>query len=415
MPHQSIYHESLRFNDHQLFMDAVPLHQIAVEVGTPTYVYSLKRLLHNYDTLQDAFGDYECDIHFSAKANNNLTLLRTLIQHGAGVDTVSAGEIYCALQAGAKPEDIVFAGVGKTPAELRYAVEQNIGWVNIENTLEAHLLNEIAGELGKTMRVAVRYNPEVEANTHKHIATGHGGAKFGLTAHAVRDLWDRRAQLPHLSFEAIHIHIGSQLGDTLATQKAVHYVLELIRDYPFIQTINIGGGFPVAYKDGVDLPSPADFARDLVALKPYHIILEPGRSIVADAGILLSQVTYIKQHGGNQFLILDTGMTELIRPALYSAHHEIVPLTKTPAPVEAYTVVGPICETTDVLSQECLLPTQQAGDYLALLTAGAYGRVMMSRYNARLNPAEVAIGLEGQSWSVVRRRDTFEDLLRSEI
>lgn len=406
-------HAALAYKAGQLCLDDVPLADIARAVGTPAYVYSLPRILGNLGRIRAAFPDAE--IHFSAKSNHNLPVLRALVEAGAGIDAVSAGEIALALAAGAQAGDIVFAGVAKTEAELRYAVQQGIGWVNIENVDEADLLNEIAaGEGCEPVRVALRYNPEVAANTHPHIATGHSAAKFGLNADDVRALLARRAALAHLRIEGLHVHIGSQLHDTLATAEAVRHALALMEHEPGITTLNLGGGFPAAYAGGEALPTPADFAAAVLPLlhgRGLKLLLEPGRSLVADAGVLLTQVLYIKDQGDQRFVLADAGMTELIRPMLYEAQHAIVPLVEAEA-VQSVIVAGPVCESTDVLGRAVRLPEVRRGDLLAVLTAGAYGMVMASNYNARLRPPEIVIEGDGRTWREARRRETLDDLRR---
>jgi diaminopimelate decarboxylase len=393
----------------------VPLAQIARAYGirTPVYVYSRRRILANLERVRTAFPDAE--IHFSAKSNHNLAVLRALIEAGAGIDAVSTGEIQLALAAGAKPADIVFAGVAKSEAELRYAVREGIGWINLENVGEADLLNDIVDdERLEPVRVALRYNPEVAANTHPHIATGHSAAKFGLNADDLRDLLARRAALPNLRIEGLHLHIGSQLRDTAATAEAVQHALTLIEEAPFIHTLNLGGGFPVAYAGGDTLPTPADFAAAVLPLlreRGLKLLLEPGRSLVADAGVLLTQVLYIKDQGEQRFVLVDAGMTDLIRPMLYDAQHAIVPVTEAEA-TQTVIVAGPVCESTDVLGRAVSVPKVQPGDLLAVLTVGAYGMVMASNYNARPRPPEILIEDDGQSWREVRRRDHIDDLLR---
>jgi diaminopimelate decarboxylase len=443
-----VLNDSIHYRENTLCCDDVPVPEIVAGAGTPVYVYSLRRALDNFRRIQAAFAALNAHIHYSAKANGSLALMRVLIGAGAGIDAVSGGEIYRALLAGASPESIVFAGVGKTADELRFALERSVGWFNVENVEECRLLNDIAGELGKTARVALRLNPDVWAQTHPHIATGHGGAKFGLTAETVVSLLARQAEYPHLQFAGIHVHIGSQLHDTGATQQAVRAALEVIAPYPAIRTVDIGGGLPVAYQPGESLPSAESFASSLMSLlKSYDVILEPGRSIIADAGMLVTRVLYVKRQGGQTFVIVDAGMTELIRPALYGAKHEIVSVTpppahngtETPPPAPPRTrrgekegddpkkmewshdetipvqVVGPVCETTDVLGREVSLPADvKPGDLLAVLNAGAYGMVMASNYNARPRPPEVMVCEDGQSWKITRQRETWEDMARFE-
>lgn len=405
---------SIRYVNNTLYSDNTPLHEIAAQVGTPTYVYSLPRMIANLRHLQTAFAELRPQIHYSAKANANLAILRALIGAGAGVDAVSGGEIHRALAAGASPSEIVFAGVGKTPDEIRYAVEQGVGWFNIENRAECDLINDFAEDLGRDpIQVALRFNPEVTANTHPYIATGHGGAKFGLTAETITSILDRSAEYPYLNFSGIHVHIGSQLQDVEATRQAIQAVLSLIAPYPNIRTINIGGGFPVAYTPNTTLPTAEDFAAALrPLLRGYEVILEPGRSIVADAGVLLTRVLYMKYQAGQAWAIVDGSMTELIRPALYKAHHEILPIIRSETTNQRVSIAGPVCETADVLGRDVVLSYVETGSLLAIMTVGAYGMVMSSNYNARPRPAEVVT--DEQGWRIVRRRETWDDLISAE-
>lgn len=408
--------DSIAYQNEVLHCDAVPLTQIASEVGTPTYVYSLKRVLANVQRIRTAFAVLHAHIHYSAKANANLTLLKTLIDAGTGIDAVSAGEIHRALRAGADAKNIVFAGVGKTPDELRYAVQQGVGWFNVENVEECVLLNQLAQEQGGKVRVALRLNPDVTANTHPYIATGHGAAKFGLTAEVVKSVLASQADYPHLDFAGIHLHIGSQLHDIDATVQAVRTALEIIRPYPGIRTVNMGGGLPVAYDSATVLPDFSAFADALAPLLAnYEVILEPGRSIIADAGLLLTRVLYLKQQAGQRLVVVDASMAELLRPALYEAHHEIVAVTSSDADLHSVHVVGPVCESSDVLGMNVMLPEVHPGDLLAILTAGAYGMVMASNYNARTRPAEIVVQPDGQSWRIARQRETWDDLIRLEL
>jgi diaminopimelate decarboxylase len=409
--------ESIRYEDGKLYCDAIPISEIVAQTGTPVYIYSLRRALNNLRRIQSAFSDLQPHIHYSAKANANLSLLKALIGGGAGIDAVSAGEIHKAFLAGAQPEAIVFAGVGKTASELEYAIEKGVGWINVENVSECRLINDIVARLDRPpQRIALRLNPDVTANTHPYIATGHGGAKFGLTADSVRDLLQTQNQYPHICFEGIHIHIGSQLHDTIATGRALQIALDLIAPYPSIQTVNIGGGLPVTYHPDEQIPSWENFAKTLVPLlKGYQLLLEPGRSIIADAGLLVASILYIKKQAGQTILITDGSMTELIRPALYKAHHEIIPVhMPVTADLVTMQVVGPVCETADIIGRDINLPEMQEGELLAVLTTGAYGMVMASNYNQRPRPPEVMVAEDGQSWHIARRRETWDDLVRLE-
>jgi diaminopimelate decarboxylase len=409
-------------------LDAVPLAHIAADVPTPAYVYSLPRALGNLRRIQAAFAELNPHIHYSVKANANLALLRALVQHGAGLDVVSGGEIHRALAAGCAPSEIVFAGVGKTNDELRYALSAGVGWLNVENADEIARLQALCAELGTSTRVALRLNPEVAADTHKHIATGHGKAKFGMTLADGAALLAQQADFPLVRMDGVHIHIGSNLRSTASTTAAVQAALDVIAPFPQVRTINVGGGLPSAYTPTDVLPSFADFAAAVTPLlRGYEVMLEPGRAIIADAGVLLTRVLYLKQHGDGSsrapsaadgvhtFVIVDASMSELIRPALYEAHHEIVAVQPSDSPPTPYTVVGPVCETTDVLGHDVPLAAPQVGDLLAILTAGAYGMVMSSNYNQRPRPPEVLVNEDGATWRITRRRETFDDLLRYEV
>jgi len=411
-----VFNSSIRVVDAALMIDDLPVDAIARELETPVYVYSLKRIQENYRRVKAAFEPVGARIHYSAKANSNTAILRTLIDEGAGIDAVSGGEIFRALQAGAVAQDIVFAGVGKTVAEIASAVERGIGWFNVENELELQYLNEAASSIGRQkLQVALRFNPEVSADTHPHISTGHGGAKFGLTVRAIGDALEQPQRYPYLSICGIHVHIGSQLGDTAATIEALAKTNRLISSYPEIQTINLGGGFPGAYRQDQALPSLEKLVKEIAPhLQGYRVLLEPGRAVVADAGILVATVLYVKEQAGKVFYIVDASMTELIRPALYGAHHEIVPLVQADAERVVAQVVGPVCESADVLATDREMARLQVGDRVAIMTAGAYGMAMASNYNSRARPAEVVVAVDGDSWSVSRRRETLEDLLRAE-
>lgn len=408
-----VFNSSIRYEAEVLTIDEILVRDIVEQVGTPTYIYSLKRAVENYQRLERAFSALDAHIHYSAKANGNLAVIKALASVGAGVDTVSMGEIHRAIQAGVDPEQIVFAGVGKTRQEIDYAIRQKIGWFNVENVLELEHIQAIAQAQGvDAVRVALRLNPQVTANTHPYISTGHGGAKFGLTVDVIQDILARQADYPNIQFAGIHLHIGSQLGDKDATIQAVEKAIALIEPYPQIRTINMGGGIPVAYHFDEVIPSIESFAQSLAPLLDgYTVLLEPGRSIIADAGVLVVDVQYVKQQAGQTFYITDGSMAELIRPSLYQAHHEVVPLVEAENVVTAH-VVGPVCETADVLAKDRQLPDLQIGDKLAVMTAGAYGMVMASNYNARLRPAEVVVSVDGGAWSIARKRETLDDLLR---
>lgn len=413
-----VLNTSIAYHDDQLTVDQHAISTIAAQVGTPTYIYSLPRALDNYARIKTQFEAIQPHVHYSVKANGNLAVLRALINSGAGVDVVSGGEFFRALKAGARGEDIVFAGVGKTSEDIRYALENGVGWFNVENVDELDIINQLAETTGVSgVKIAMRLNPDVKANTHRHIATGHATAKFGLSAAIISDILQNQSKYANLQFAGIHLHIGSQLQDTQATLQALQSAIDLIRPYPDIQTVNIGGGIPVAYRPEEQLPNVEQFAA-LIAptLQPYTVFMEPGRSIIADAGVLITRVLYVKEQAGQRIAIVDASMTELIRPALYQAYHHIVPVKPSTSATVPTQVVGPVCESTDILSQGVELPIDlKAGDLLAILTAGAYGMVMASTYNARPRPAEVVVDTDGGQWRISRRRETWDDLVQQEL
>ncbi|MCY4147435.1 MAG: diaminopimelate decarboxylase [Chloroflexi bacterium] len=406
-----VLNSSFRYVGGALQVDDFALEAIASEVGTPVYVYSLRRVLGNYRRLRRAFAPLSAQLHYSVKANGNAAIVEALAKQGSGFDCVSGGEIRQALAAGGAARQIVFAGVGKTRAEIEYAVERGVGWLNVENALELEYIQAAAERTGaESVLVALRLNPEVTAKTHPKIATGHGGAKFGMTAAVIHALLAKRNAYPRINFAGIHIHIGSQLGDSQATIRAVEKALELARPYPQIRAINLGGGLPVAYQFAESPPPVDELVQALSSrLGEYRVLLEPGRAIVADAGALLAEVLYVKRQAGQVFYIVDAGMTDLLRPALYDAHHEVLPLRKASSRGEVAQLVGPVCESTDVLARDRLLPPLQVGDKIALMTAGAYGMAMASNYNARPLPAEVLVDAAGAGWRASRSRNLLPE------
>ncbi len=404
--------ESFHYRDGELWCDAVTLGAIAGAVGTPAYVYSAGRVRTNVRRLQAVFAPLNASIHYSIKANGNRTLLRLLNAEGLGMDAVSAGEIFRAREAGIDPGQIVFAGVGKTQAELAYALDVAVGWINVESAAELSLLDSLASRLSHPATVALRVNPGIEASTHRHIATGHFGAKFGMLPDVISELLARQADYPHVQIRGLHVHIGSQLSSVDETVEAVRIVQALAEPYPAVRALNIGGGFPVSYGGTDTYPSLAAFADALAPLVTgWHLLIEPGRSIMADAGLLLVSVLYVKEQGGQRFVITDGSMTDLLRPALYEAVHPVLPCRQGGA-VHPAVVAGPVCESADVLSRSALLPELTAGDRLAVMVAGAYGLVMASNYNMRTRPPEVLV--EADRWRVIRRRETWDDMLRLE-
>jgi diaminopimelate decarboxylase len=401
----------------QWWCDQAAVETLASEYGTPLYVYSRARIEENYRRVQAAFKALNPRIHFSVKSNANGAILRILRELGSGFDVVSAGEAYRALRAGADPATIVFAGVGKTEKELIFTLENNLGWINVESVQELEVLNRLADERNVKPQEALRINPVVEADTHHHMATGGHRSKFGLDVDDARSVLLQAGRFINLDIAGLHIHIGSQLADTTATEAAMQRVLELATRHP-IRNLDIGGGFPVSYKPDDELPDPAAFAEAVQqvlktnARRSFEIAIEPGRSIIADAGALIATVQYTKVREGRRIVVCDASMTELIRPALYDAYHHIVPMKESkPSPMVA-DVVGPVCETGDMLGYDRTLAEVAPNDRLLIMTAGAYGMTMASNYNSRPRPAEVLV--EGKFHRLIRRRETWDDLVRLE-
>jgi len=401
----------------QWWCDQVAVNALADEFGTPLYLYSRARIEENYRRLQYAFKALTPHIHFSVKSNANGAILRVLRELGSGFDVVSAGEAYRALRAGADPASIVFAGVGKTESELTFALENRLGWINVESVQELEVLNRLANERNAKPQVALRINPQIEADTHHHMNTGGHRSKFGIDVEDARSVLMQAGRFLNLDIAGLHVHIGSQLANTVETVAALQRVLELTTLHP-IRNIDMGGGFPVPYRPDDELPDPAVFAEAVQqVLKanpggPFEIAIEPGRSISADAGVLVAAVQYIKVREGRRIVVCDASMTELIRPALYDAYHHIVPVKDGQPSTLVADIVGPVCETGDTLGADRELAEVARGDRLLIMNAGAYGMSMASNYNSRPRPAEVLV--EGKYYHEIRRRETWDDLVRLE-
>lgn len=417
--HDNVFYDA---GDNTLRVDEQVVAELAAQYGTPLNIFSLKRVVNSFRSIRDAFAAVlpSVSIHYSLKANANNTIVKALLKEGAGVDCVSAGEVHRALRCGCPADHVVFAGVGKDASELEFALQRGVGWFNVENELELRLLSDIAQRLGVTnAKAALRVNPDVTADTHPSIATGHGGAKFGLDLDTVVRLLSSAKDFPGVAIEGVHVHIGSQLGDTKQTVEALQKVLAAIAPFTSVKSINMGGGFPARYT-GKALPSPRDFAAAVAPLlQNYNVMLEPGRSIVAEAGVIVTKVLYRKDQGGQRLVIVDASMTDNIRPALYSAKHVILPCARVaaePSDVLPYTLVGPVCESTDVLGRNVPLPTAAAtpGTLLTMLTTGAYCTTMACNYNARPLAPQLVVGLDG-AVIVSRKRQTFEDLERDDL
>jgi diaminopimelate decarboxylase len=407
--------------DRTLMCDGIALADIAAKTGTPCYIYSAATILANYRAYEGALQGAPHTICYAMKANGNLAILRLLARAGAGFDIVSGGELYRVLKAGGDPAKVVFSGVGKTSEEIDAALAAGIFAFNCESEPELALVDALAHRRGIQARVALRVNPDVDAATHAYISTGSLAHKFGVDIGEAAAVYERAREYGNLLLEGVSCHIGSQQFDFEPVMQAADRVLDLIavlRAKGFdIRHVDLGGGLGIAYKPDDPAPPIGDFAaalRKKVAGYDLQLFLEPGRSIVGDAGVLISRVLYRKKGGEKEFVVVDAAMNDLIRPALYDAHHEILPLRATAnagCSLRA-DVVGPVCESGDFLAQDRQMPEMYPGDLLAVCTAGAYGFAQASNYNARPRPAEVLI--EDGSWRVIRARETFDDLIRGE-
>ncbi|AYF02154.1 diaminopimelate decarboxylase [Paracoccus yeei] len=411
--------DHFNYVDGLLHAEDVPLTVIAAQVGTPVYVYSAATLTRHFKLFQQALEWTDHLVCFAVKSNSNLAVLKLLGDLGAGMDIVSAGEYARARAAGVPGERIVFSGVGKTGAEMRMALDGGIRQFNVESEPELELLSQVASSLGVVAPIAVRVNPDVDAKTHEKIATGKAENKFGIPIAKARAVYARAAALPGIEVVGIDMHIGSQLTDLepygLAYAKMADLTRALRADGHDIRRLDMGGGLGIPYRrDNNAPPLPIEYGqviREAVGDLGCEIEIEPGRNISGNAGILLSSVIYLKEGEGRDFLILDAAMNDLIRPAMYAAHHDIVPVVEQApgTPVAPHDVVGPVCETGDTFEKAVDLPRLSAGDLVALRSAGAYGAVMASEYNSRPLVPEVLV--RGDHFAVIRARPTLEEML----
>jgi diaminopimelate decarboxylase len=415
------------YRNNELHCDAVPINKLARKFGTPLYVYSATAIRERYRTLERAFHHIRHTLCYSVKANSNLSILRLLAGMGAGFDIVSAGELERVRRAQKKAlRKVVFSGVGKTAAELQLALRHGILLFNVESEGELELLAECAAKIRKTAAIALRVNPDVPAETHPYISTGLREHKFGVPIHGARQLYRRAAGHKHLRVAGISLHIGSQISDVTpfhqAMERAVDLARQLAADGHSIRFIDAGGGLGISYNSA----APVDFTdlghryaeaimTPLERLKSRpHLLLEPGRTIIAPAGALVTRVLYLKQNGNKRFTIVDAAMNDLIRPSLYSARHEITPVTMGERGAQKFQseIAGPVCESGDFLARDAWLSAVRPGEYLCVLDAGAYGMSLASNYNSRLRAAEVLV--DGERVRLIRRRDTVKDILQPE-
>ena len=412
--------DHFQYRDGRLCAEAVPLARIAEEVGTPFYCYATATIERHYRVFADAFAGLDATVCYAVKANSNIAVIATLARLGAGADVVSAGELKRALAAGVPPGRIVFSGVGKTGDEMAAALKAGVLQINVESEPELDVLGEVAGSLGVDAPVAIRINPDVDAGTHEKITTGKSENKFGVEWTRARAVYSRAAAMPAISVVGVAVHIGSQVTDLAPFRDAYVRMRDLVAmlraDGHPIERLDLGGGLGIPYGDEVT-PTPEEYAatvKSAIADLDCHIILEPGRVIVGNAGVLVTRVVHVKEGAMRTFVIVDAAMNDLLRPALYNAAHAIVPVTEAAAGTELMEVdvVGPICETADTFGSGRLLPAMKPGDLLAVRTAGAYGAVMASTYNARPLVPETLV--KDAAYAVVRERMSVDDMVALE-
>jgi diaminopimelate decarboxylase len=401
-------------------LDGVELPALARRVGTPCHVYSASAIRQRIEALQTALHGLDARICYAAKANSNIAILQLMAEAGLGADIVSGGELWCCLHAGIPADRIVFSGVGKTAEEIAEALDAGVARFNVESADELQLLQRVAAERNMVANASARINPDVDALTHAKISTGKSENKFGVSIDEARGWFANSEALKHVRLDGLHVHIGSQMLSLAPIRAALQRVAEFWREMNAaghtIRSIDVGGGLGVCYRAGHDHPvSIDDYAnaiRETLAGYDGRILLEPGRWLVAEAGVLLTRVVRIKRGQHRQFLILDAAMTELIRPSLYDAWHDIVPLVDETRPLQTYDIVGPVCETGDTFARDRTMPECKAGDLVMIKATGAYGASMASTYNSRPLAAEVL--LDRGRYAVVRRRQTFEEMIAGE-
>jgi diaminopimelate decarboxylase len=410
--------ESFHYQADQLHCEAFPLEGVAGRFDTPTYVYSRSRILENYRRLAAGLANIPSLICYSVKANFSLKILSLLREAGAGFDIVSGGELARVRRVGADPARVVFSGVGKTAAEIDAGLSAGILMFNVESAGELEVIEQRARALGKAAPVSIRVNPDVVAETHPYISTGQIVHKFGVPRDEAVELYRRAARSEWLRVRGVACHIGSQILEVEPFLKALDEILQVARairgEGLAPEFLDIGGGFGIRYADEQPLALDRLFTSLAEKLRggPHRLIIEPGRAIVGDAGVLLARVLYVKRNQQKNFIVVDAGMNDLMRPTLYGSYHEIVPVQRRPAETLTADVVGPLCETGDFLAQDRALPDVQPGDLLAILTTGAYGYVLASNYNTRPRPAEVLI--DGDRAELIRPRERLEDLMAGE-
>lgn len=407
-----------KYKGRALYCENVNVSDVAKKVGTPVYIYSRNTLLDHYEKIKNALKSLSPLICFSVKSNSNLSVLKTLVGSGAGLDIVSGGELYRAKLVKADPKKIVYAGVGKKKDEIRDAMQYGIFFFNIESQEELELINRCAGELNKKVNVAIRINPDVDASTHAYITTGKVQTKFGVDFGTVKSILRSAWRYRNASINGIHMHIGSQILSVKPFQEAIRKVLEFLdKNRIAVEYLNIGGGLGIVYSME-KAQTAARFAEKVMPLikkSRLKLIVEPGRFISGNSGIMVTQVLFRKRTGKKNFVIVDSGMNDLIRPSLYKAYHKIAPVVKRKKGLKKgkFDIVGPICESGDFLARDRILTSVKRGDFLAVFGAGAYGYTMSSNYNSRPRAAEVMV--DGARFFLAKKRETYKDLVKGEV
>jgi diaminopimelate decarboxylase len=416
---ENIFAPYFYFKNGELFCENVKLQDIAKNVGTPVYVYSKKAIEDKINEYKEAFKDYPTLICYACKANSNLSILNIFNKYGFGLDTVSGGEIFKGLLAGFPTDRIVYAGVGKTDEELELAINKEILSFNVESKEELDVINEIAKKLGKKANISIRVNPDVDPKTHPYISTGLKKSKFGIDIDEALDTYIYASKLKNLNIVGIHCHIGSQILDISPFKEAIQKVIDLINQLKkkgiYLQFIDVGGGIGIKYRPEDNPPKIKDLANLIIPIikeTGLKLLLEPGRSLIGEAGALISKVIFTKDKKEKHFIIVDAGMNDLTRPSIYEAYHHIYPLKKKDKVIKA-DIVGPICETGDFLALDREIDNVKRGDYIAIMSAGAYGSSMSSNYNDRPRASEVLV--DGDKYFIIKKRENYGQLVENEI
>lgn len=410
---------NFHYRDNELYCENIKISDIAGEYGSPTYIYSLNGILSNFTILDKALGKIDHLICYSVKANSHLAILKALIRNGSGIDIVSRGELYRAVQAGANSRKIVFAGVGKRDDEIRYAIRNNILMFNVESIPEMIVINEVARSMERLAQIAIRVNPDVDAKTHRFITTGKKETKFGVSLYQIDEFLKILQELQNVELIGLQCHIGSQILNVDPYLESVDKMVQLVEKVRSqnieISYLNIGGGIGIQYEDSdnaFDVETWADAIISRVKKLELTLIIEPGRFIVGNNGVLLAKVIYYKHGHDKKFLITDAGMNDLIRPSLYNGYHQIWPVNLRKGSAEIFDIVGPICESSDFFGKDRELPPVEQGDYLSVMSAGAYSFSMVSTYNSRPVPAEVLVSRD--HYYLIRERPEIEGLIQGE-